>query len=64
MKQKQPRDIKTKKYVHKLDVMCKCGHSLAMHTADSFEGLRPCIVGDFEDIDCSCEKFAKQKDKK
>lgn len=45
-------------YGSKLDAVCRCGHTLGEHTA-----ARPyvCVVGDFGDEDCNCEKFKRAK---
>lgn len=37
--------------------LCTCGHPLGMHTAEGDRESRPCIVADFTDEECACEKF-------
>lgn len=58
----QGREGGTGRYTWTVDRLCTCGHALAMHTAarGKVDGkmCQPCIVGDFEDVDCSCECFA------
>lgn len=58
------RDSKTGEYSHgnKWDRLCKCGHTLGNHTAESHGGKKPCIAGDFNPlINCDCEKFRPAK---
>lgn len=50
------------RYAHRsMDTLCVCGHTLGMHTAASSRSARPCIIGDFEDFSCNCEKFRKAR---
>jgi len=54
-----PRDLHNGQYVHTIEAMCRCGHSLGMHTAASAGGQRDCIAGDFGHEGCDCSKFRK-----
>jgi hypothetical protein len=47
----------------KWDALCTCGHKLGEHTAESEDGIRPCISGDFTGIPCDCESFRKNRKK-
>jgi hypothetical protein len=56
---RETRGIGNGRFIHTVDAMCVCGHSLGDHTAESVGGMRPCIIGDFGDCDCDCEAFKK-----
>lgn len=58
---KQARDRGNGKYIHTMDALCTCGHELGLHTAEAFEGQRPCLAGDFGHEPCECESFKKAK---
>jgi len=60
------REPDSGKYRYSNDLwLCVCGHPLGLHAADKVrhEGqvYQPCIIGDFTDCDCDCEKFKKAR---
>jgi hypothetical protein len=57
------RDKRTGQYAHnKMEVLCVCGHPLAVHAAEVVGGARPCFSGDFtEEGHCECERFRKKR---
>ncbi len=61
MKSEHGRENGTGRYTWTVDRLCVCGHSLDMHTAARSKGSQPCIVGDFEGVDCNCECFKPAK---
>lgn len=60
MKNSQTQNRETDgRYSNGHETMCRCGHSLGMHTAAKSNGSQPCIVGDFGGEICECECFRK-----
>lgn len=54
------RELRSGRYAPRdMDAVCKCGHTLAMHTAERSHGSQPCIVGDFTGDDCDCDVFRR-----
>lgn len=64
MNTKRKRDRGSGRYAHEtLDLLCVCGHTLALHTAERVHGEQPCIVGDYgHSCDCISFKRAKVQD--
>ena len=51
------RDNKGRYDFENLNLICQCGHKLAVHAAKNDTNLRPCFSND----DCDCDNFIKQK---
>lgn len=62
---KRGRDRGNGRYAHTtFETMCVCGHKLAVHSAATVNGERPCFNCDVpggDGLDCSCTKFKKAR---
>jgi hypothetical protein len=67
MPRKQNREIDGRYAYENNELLCQCGHTLGVHTAERAKvgGVlcQPCIVGDFtgRQCECECECFKKAK---
>jgi hypothetical protein len=57
VERKRERD--TGRFAHSADAVCRCGHGLDVHAAETVGGKRPCFAGDFGGEFCECERFRK-----
>lgn len=55
----QHRDRANGQYAHAdFDRLCRCGHTLGVHTADRVAGVQECLNCDIGDgTPCDCQSF-------
>lgn len=52
--EKTLRDSGNGQFVHALESMCRCGHTVGAHAAKTINGRRECF-----EADCDCQKVRK-----
>lgn len=60
---KVSRDRRNGRYAHRdMNCLCKCGHRLGVHSAETSDGERPCFHGDDHPEEfCDCVRFVPAK---